>query len=158
MKETVYAGPSTGGTVYNGTDPGGTVFDESKFVLKKVDTTVSRDAMTKKMRRLALGYGLVAAASIYEFYAYSGTLAASALLVAAIFGTLAFFAYKVRRGVLLAAMAIYGLHGLILVGYALSSGFGIFLVARPLILRGMLLYNLWNTYGQMSALLELEAM
>ncbi len=158
MKETVYSGPSTGGTVYNGPEPGGTVFDETKFVAKKVDTTVSRGAMTKKMRRLAIGYGLVAVASLYEFYAYSGTMAASSLIVAVIFATMAIFAFKVRRGALLAAMVIYGLHGLILVAYALTEDFGVFLVARPLVIRGILLYNLWNLYGQMGDLLDLEAM
>jgi len=160
-KETVYQGSSVGvtETVYSGPPQKETVFDANKHVSKKIDTTVSRAAMTKSARSSGIRFFIVAALSGWEYFSYRGeneAVSTTSLVTCIIFFILAIYAFKMSRGAFLAAIVIYGISTLLMVGAALTSAEGFMLVLKPLIARCILIYNLHQKYCQLTDLYELE--
>ena len=160
-KETVYQGSSVGvkETVYSGPAQKETVFDANKHVSRKIDTTVSHAAMAKSTRSSAIRFFIVAALSGWEYFLYRGEnqgVSTTSLFTCIIFFILAIYAYKMSRGAFLAAIVIYGISTLLMVGAALTSAEGFMLVLKPLIARCILIYNLHQKYCQLTDLYELE--
>jgi hypothetical protein len=146
--ETVYEGPEST-----------TVFDESKFATKKPDISVARNAVTSKIRRQAMWFLITAALLGFEYFGYKGSnemISGTAGVTALVYLVLAGFAYKMNRMAFLIAIAFYGFSTLTLLGYALTSDLGILFVAKPLVVRCMLIYKHYRNYGMLSDLQELE--
>lgn len=160
-KEPVYQGSSVGvkETVYAGPPQKETVFDANKHVSRKIDTTVSRAAMAKSARSSAIRFFIVAALSGWEYFSYRGEnqgVSTTSLVTCIIFFILAIYAYKMSRGAFLAAVVIYGISTVLMVGAALTSAEGFMLVLKPLIARCILIYNLHQKYCQLTDLYDLE--
>jgi hypothetical protein len=160
-KEPAYTGSSVGvkETVYSGPTRKETVFDASKHVSKKIDTTFSRAAMAKSTRSSAIRFLIVAALSGWEYFSYRGEnegVSTTSLFTCIIFFILAIYAYKMSRGAFLAAIVVYGISTLLMVGAALTSAEGFMLVLKPLIARCILIYNLQQKYCQLTDLYDLE--
>ena len=148
-KETVYSGPARKETVFN----------EKTHVTRKVDTTISHAAMAKSSRSSAIRFFIVAALSGLEYFSYRSEntgVSTSSLFTCVIFLVLAIYAYKMSRGAFLAAIVVYGISTLFMVGAALTSAEGFMLVLKPLIARCILIYNLHQKYCQLTDLYELE--
>src|SRR5438128_4124882 len=120
IKETVYCGPPIE-TVYNGPSPGtakdavaaGTVYDPANHRPKAADNSITRKAVTQKIRYASLRFFIVAAISLAEFFIYregQEMTAYAALLTAVIFGVIGIFAIRLSRGAFLAGLVIYGLN------------------------------------------------
>jgi len=160
-KAKAYRGSSVGvkETVYSGPAQKETVFDANRHVSKKLDTSLSRAAMAKSTRSSALRFFIVSALSGSEYFSYRAEnqgVSTTSLFTCIIFLILAFYAYKMSRGAFLAAIVVYGISTLLMVGAALTSAEGFMLVLKPLIARCILIYNLHQKYCQLTDLYELE--
>lgn len=167
VKETVYGGPPVE-TVYSGPTPAaaknavaGTVYDPAKHKPNQADYSVTRKAVTKKIQYASVRFFVVAAISLAEYFIYRGAdqdlTAYSALFTATVFMVIGLFAIRLSRGAFLAGLLLYGLDTLGLVYTGLTSDLGIFFVAKPLIVHGIILYRLYASYQLIGDLHDLEA-
>lgn len=183
-KETVYSGPAPAldnagwaqksaappGTVYQGPAPaaGGTVFDESKFVAKKTDNTMARQASISHVRRATWRFFRIAIFNLVElaiFWSARPAYAAFCGVVSIVFFCIGAYAYRLHRPAFLAGFGIYVLQTLwllfifiaLLVLPAEETGMmGMFLfrvVLIALVARSVIVYRLWIALGHLNDLL-----
>jgi hypothetical protein len=152
-----FAQPSAG-TVYSGPAPGaaGTVFDESKFVAKKVDSTLARQVTTRKVRRQTLRFFIVAALSLVEVMIYwtsDPMFALSAGIVCGVFLAIGVFAYRLNKVAFYVGTGIYGAQTLYLLYLFFFTDAGFLFWAEPLLIHALIVYRLWVAIGHLEELL-----
>jgi hypothetical protein len=179
-KETVYSGPTPAlenagwaqkaaqGTVYQGPSQAGTVFDENKFVAKKTDNTMARQASVSHVRRATWRFFRIAIFNLVElaiFWSARPEYAAFCGVVSLVFFAIGAFAYRLNRPAFLAGFGIYVLQTLwllfifiaLLALPAEDTGMmGMFLfrvVAIALVARSIIVYRLWIALGHLNDLL-----
>lgn len=160
-KETVCGGAAE--TVYYGSvapESGQeTVFDPDKYVAKRVDTSIARAATQKRIQRASLRFFIVGGLSLLEALLFwrHPPLGYSAALIAVIFLTIGAYAFRMNRTAFLAAMIVYGLQTASYFVIGFTNELGFVFVARPMILKSVVLYNLYRNYGLLTDLHELES-
>jgi hypothetical protein len=172
-KETVYGGTTppaldnkafanpSSGTVYSGPAPaaGGTVFDENKFVPKKIDSSVAREATKKKVRRQTWRFFIVASLSFIEVLLYwssDPSFAVSSAIVCGVFLSIGIYAYRLSRTAFYIGTAIYGAQTLFLLYLVFFTDAGFLFWAEPLIIHALIVYRLWVAIGHLEELLQAE--
>lgn len=149
-------------TVYGGSVAGEwgkeTVFDPAKHIAKRIDTSIAHAATRKTIQRASLRFFIIGGLSLVEallFWSHP-PLGYSAAMIAVIFLTIGAYAIRMSRTAFLAAMIVYGLQtaSYLVVGFTNELGF--VFVARPMILKCLVLYNLYRNYGLLTDLHELE--
>ena len=159
MSQNVYSPPQPAADAQAGRNPTPTEtsFDETTFVAKRVDTTLSRAATQRKMRRVALGFFLVTSFAVIDYFRYREQpyLGAGALVSVVMFTLLGIYAYRMsRRAMLLATVWC----GLIFVAslYELVTGAWTLSALVPVVVRAMLVGEMYRNYGMLCDLDELE--
>jgi hypothetical protein len=171
-KETVYSGPvppafaaqtsgtapavaAERGTVYGGPEPGGTVFDETKFVPKQPNRSVAIAATKDRVQRMSVLFFVVAGLSLIEYITYRGhdsAIMVKSIATFVIFLTIGIFAMRLSRAAFVVAMALYGLDTAVMLWWLFGSGGMLLFIALPLLIRGIILYRLFLTYGMLADL------
>ena len=162
---TVYNGPDIDpdGTVYSvaprSASAGGTVFDESTFVPKKQNYSVTRTAVTGTIRKASVRFFIYSAVSLLEFFVFYGAnMLAAGMAMASflVFLVIGIFAYRLSRVAFLAALALYGLGTLMIAIFAFTSDLGVLFYCRVLVVRCIVFYNILQQYNLLNELHALE--
>ena len=157
--ETVYGGAAaeTAGTSVKGST-GGMVFDPAKHVAKKIDTSIARAATQKTIRRASLRFFVIGGLAIFEAIVFwqHPAIGYGAALVAVVFLSIGAFAFRMNRIAFLAAIAVYVLQTASYLVIAMTTDSGFLFVLKPLIVKCIVLYNLYLNYGLLTDLHDLE--
>jgi hypothetical protein len=136
-----------------------TLYDESKQVAYKPDTTMARASMTSKARGMSVRFFIFAALNLLEFMGLKSVYpvyAAFSLLAGFVFLAVGIYAFKVHRNAFLAAAGVYALQILWRVYLAFNTSAGIFGIAISLVIKCMVLWQIYQIYVQLVELHNLE--
>jgi hypothetical protein len=122
----------------------GTVFDEAAFVPKVTSNSVAVNATRARAQRGSLRFFIVAGVSLLEAGAFASAdmtaLAVAAGVVAAFFGVLGIFAYRMHKSAFLIGALVYAAQ----TGYLLLHWKPVMVAA--LAIHGLIIYRLYAMY------------
>jgi hypothetical protein len=127
-----------------------TVFDETKFVPKPPDCTIAVNSTTKRIQRASMRFFVVSGVSFIEAFYFRTSdwkLVVTCGVVAVIFGILGALVYQLKKGAVLAAMALFLAETLQLLVHGWNTT--MLTVIFAVFVHSAIIYRLYLTYGMM---------